>query len=193
MIGGLGASAICGFVKNGEDMNRAAGVAFVIVPFVNAMPALWEGCCRGVRIIRDQHHTLLYGGMTIEIRTDEFSIPRPIVFCVGCRVYSDETTTLCDILFEGNLLRLVKHITGCVEEDHCIECRESLLGKDTWILRGCHLEMVCASQAADRFDARFDAGVPESFGPGKNENMRIILFGWMSGCSVPARAWRETG
>src|SRR5687767_5683401 len=99
-----------------------------------------------------------------EIRADEPSVPRPVVFRISGRMNAHESTSVPNEILECRLFGRIQHITCRTVEHHHPISRQALIGKSSRIRRGFDFKPMLASQGSYGFNAGWNRVVVETRG-----------------------------
>src|SRR5580704_2193685 len=135
-------SRICILVHCCEYVDTTAGISGEVVPLVSALPIRWEESRRWIRGIFDLNSRGLDSRVTLEIGSDQVTIPRPVVLRVASGMNSNKPPALLYVTLKGGHLIRVKYIPGGAQENHCFVTSKSCVTEQRCVLGSIHCELV---------------------------------------------------
>src|SRR2546427_3252740 len=105
--------------------------------------------------------------MTRKIGAGKQSVPGPVIFRVGCRMDTNESTALPDESFERGLLIEIENVTGRVQKHGHSIPRQIFISEDSRIFARVNDKSMLVSERTNRGNSRRDRVMAKAGGLGE--------------------------
>src|SRR2546421_12839797 len=107
--------------------------------------------------------------MAIKISSNQSPVPSPIIFGIGCGMYTYKTTTSLDVTLKGRFLVIIQHILGGTQKDYGRIFFKTVVCKKFSVFCRIYFKPVFSGQLNDSRLSGRDRAVPETGGLAENQ------------------------